>query len=153
MASQNTPGKSDQWSIPAFIQGWYSSADSPRQACRERPLHVSSDLRYSHADIILKQAFEAGRSEFSAELSKNEHDRRLVENQPSLDGLRQILGIAKTHYEAKATSKARKWLARFSSRVVFYGTVLDVLAQHHPEYVALAWGALKFLFMVCNHSN
>lgn len=136
MASQNTPGKSDQWSIPAFIQGWYSSADSP-----------------SHADIILKQAFEAGRSEFSAELSKNEHDRRLVENQPSLDGLRQILGIAKTHYEAKATSKARKWLARFSSRVVFYGTVLDVLAQHHPEYVALAWGALKFLFMVCNHSN
>jgi hypothetical protein len=28
--------------------------------------------------------------------------------------------------------------------------VLDTLAQHHPEYVALAWGALKFVFAVCH---
>jgi hypothetical protein len=25
------------------------------------------------------------------------------------------------------------------------------LSQHHPEYVSLAWGALKFLFIV-SHS-
>ena len=26
---------------------------------------------------------------------------------------------------------------------------MDVLVQHHPEYVALAWGTFKFLFTVC----
>ena len=25
---------------------------------------------------------------------------------------------------------------------------MDVIVQHHPEYVALAWGAMKFLFKV-----
>lgn len=25
---------------------------------------------------------------------------------------------------------------------------MDVLVQHHPEYVALAWGAMKLLFVV-----
>src|SRR5437667_54664 len=32
--------------------------------------------------------------------------------------------------------------------IITYVQVLDVLAQHHLEYVSLAWGALKFIFMV-----
>ena len=31
---------------------------------------------------------------------------------------------------------------------MYYGNIFDVFAQHHPEYVALAWGAMKFLFVV-----
>lgn len=31
---------------------------------------------------------------------------------------------------------------------MYYGGVLDALSQHHPEYVALAWGAVKFVLMV-----
>jgi hypothetical protein len=31
---------------------------------------------------------------------------------------------------------------------MYYGQVLDMLAQHHPEYVSLAWGTLKFILMV-----
>ncbi|KAH8754146.1 hypothetical protein F5883DRAFT_431732 [Diaporthe sp. PMI_573] len=27
-----------------------------------------------------------------------------------------------------------------------YGSVLDVLVQHHPEYTSLIWGAMKILF-------
>lgn len=45
-------------------------------------------------------------------------------------------------------SKVRKWLARFSSGVLYYGRILDVLVQHHPEYVSLAWGTTKLLFVV-----
>lgn len=55
---------------------------------------------------------------------------------------------AKRAYDSKPTSKACKWLAVFSSRLIYYGNVLDVLSQHHPEYVSLAWGAFKFLFIV-----
>lgn len=31
---------------------------------------------------------------------------------------------------------------------MYYGRVFDTLAQHHPEYVALAWGTIKLVFVV-----
>ena len=34
-------------------------------------------------------------------------------------------------------------------RIHHYGKVMDVLVQQHPEYVALAWGAMKLVFGVC----
>jgi hypothetical protein len=52
-------------------------------------------------------------------------------------------------YQSKyRKSKARKWLHYVASRIHYYGNVMDVLVQHHPEYVSLAWGAMKFLFVV-----
>jgi hypothetical protein len=35
-----------------------------------------------------------------------------------------------------------------SEKIVHYGNVFDVLAQQHPEYVSLAWGTFKLLFIV-----
>ncbi|CAZ83654.1 unnamed protein product [Tuber melanosporum] len=50
--------------------------------------------------------------------------------------------------------KPRKWLECFSTRVTYYGKILDVIAQHHPEYVSLAWGTMKLLFViVINHET
>jgi acetyl-CoA carboxylase carboxyltransferase component len=45
-------------------------------------------------------------------------------------------------------SETRVWLEKCSSRVMYYGKVFDTLAQHHPEYVALAWGAVKLVLIV-----
>lgn len=42
----------------------------------------------------------------------------------------------------------RMWLTGLSEKLLYYGNIFDTLAQHHPEYVALAWGTLKFLFVV-----
>lgn len=36
-----------------------------------------------------------------------------------------------------------------SKRVSYYGKVMDVLVQQHPEYVSLAWGTMKLVFGVC----
>jgi hypothetical protein len=56
---------------------------------------------------------------------------------------------ARDRYESdRRDSKVRKWLDRLSQRIHFYGGILDVIAQHHPEYVALVWGSVKFLLMV-----
>lgn len=44
--------------------------------------------------------------------------------------------------------KAQQCLNEIAARITYYGEVLDVMAQHHPEYVALAWGAFKFVFIV-----
>ncbi|KAI0908787.1 hypothetical protein F4823DRAFT_597280 [Ustulina deusta] len=53
---------------------------------------------------------------------------------------------ARSKYESRPNSKAYTWLEKLSGRVAYYGATLDVLVQHHPEYVSLAWGAFKFLF-------
>ena len=56
---------------------------------------------------------------------------------------------AKALYDtAHEDSKVGRWLSRFANRVTFYGNIMDVLVQHHPEYVSLAWGAMKALFVV-----
>ncbi|KAG0632972.1 hypothetical protein HOY80DRAFT_1013236 [Tuber brumale] len=44
--------------------------------------------------------------------------------------------------------KPRKWLECFSSRVTYYGKIMDVIAQHHPEYASFAWGTMKLLFVI-----
>jgi hypothetical protein len=67
-----------------------------------------------------------------------------------MDEIRQIVLDAKRKYDASSGTKKKvqKALDKFSAQFMYYGAVLDVLAQHHPEYVALAWGAVKFVFVV-----
>ena len=59
----------------------------------------------------------------------------------SLKEVRATVEQAKQKYDdaSKKHTGARKWLEKFSGRLMYYGRVLDALAQHHPEYVALAW--------------
>lgn len=49
---------------------------------------------------------------------------------------------------SKAKAKTRLWLIGLSEKLVHYGNIFDVMVQHHPEYVALAWGTFKLLFVV-----
>ena len=65
-----------------------------------------------------------------------------------IDGITQAIENAKKLYESKKRSKAMKWLVRLSARISLYGSALDMLAQHHPEYLALVWGSLKFVVVV-----
>lgn len=56
---------------------------------------------------------------------------------------------AQAQYKDKrGESKFQKRLTSFSKRVAYYGQVLDVMVQHHPEYVSLAWGTMKLVFGV-----
>jgi hypothetical protein len=43
---------------------------------------------------------------------------------------------------------ARRWLRKLSKGIMYYASILDVIAQHHPEYVSLVWGAMKFTLVV-----
>jgi hypothetical protein len=62
-------------------------------------------------------------------------------------------GARKRYEDKSGSTKVRQCLASFSQKVLRYGKVLDVFAQHHPEYVSLAWGAMKILFMVRKFPN
>ena len=53
-----------------------------------------------------------------------------------------------TYECSRGHTKVRKWLAKFAAGLNFYANVMDMLVQQHPEYVALAWGAMKVLIVV-----
>ena len=48
----------------------------------------------------------------------------------------------------KAKAKVRLWLSDLSAKILHYDNIFDVMVQHHPEYVSLAWGTFKLLFIV-----
>ncbi|KAI2619517.1 hypothetical protein GGS26DRAFT_572530 [Hypomontagnella submonticulosa] len=78
-----------------------------------------------------------------------------LRSQNSLADVKKSVDEALKEYQTKSRgSKARKWLSNCSSRVMYYGAIFDTFSQHHPEYVSLAWGAMKFLFIaVLNHEE
>ncbi|KAJ6007817.1 hypothetical protein N7540_011793 [Penicillium herquei] len=47
------------------------------------------------------------------------------------------------HKKSESTLWSR--LEQLSERIHYYGSIMDVLVQQHPEYVSLAWGAMKLL--------
>jgi len=75
----------------------------------------------------------------------------------SLGDLLDTAKQAENRYNQAAQTKQKtlkSWIRGLSRRIMLYGQVLDVLSQHHPEYVALVWGVLKFVLMgVINHEN
>jgi hypothetical protein len=68
----------------------------------------------------------------------------------TIEDVRNIVEQAKKRYDDSTSGRKGVWkhLHRFSSRIIYYSQVLDVLAQHHPEYLALVWGSMKFIFVV-----
>jgi hypothetical protein len=95
-----------------------------------------------------QQAFEDAVKEFRTNVSEAECAKWLNGSNTIFDAEQAVL-TAKQQYERKSPkSRARKWLASCSSRLMYYSVIMDTLAQHHPEYVSLAWGAVKFLFIV-----
>ncbi|KAL8741988.1 MAG: hypothetical protein Q9190_005469 [Brigantiaea leucoxantha] len=55
---------------------------------------------------------------------------------------------------SRAKAKTQLWLVGLSEKLVHYGNIFDVMVQHHPEYVSLAWGTFKLLFVaITNHAE
>ncbi|TDZ26513.1 hypothetical protein Cob_v001431 [Colletotrichum orbiculare MAFF 240422] len=82
------------------------------------------------------------------ELTTAELEVLRLQERNSIQDVQSALDSALEEYQLKSkTSKARDWLSKCSSRVMYYAAVFDTFSQHHPEYVSLAWGAFKFLFI------
>ncbi|KAI4134158.1 MAG: hypothetical protein LQ347_001756 [Umbilicaria vellea] len=94
---------------------------------------------------------------FKSELSKDPTKWQWIVNSKagSLPEVLASITAAQKQYEArKGNSSARKYLSDLSEKIHYYGNIMDVLVQHHPEYTSLAWGAMKVLFVgVVNHEK
>lgn len=119
------------------------TAASPPNTAAGQKQHVAS---HSIFDVhrCLKDAQESYESRIGR--SSNEFSTLTPSANAPSHGLRMALG--------KPRPKVRMWLTGLSEKLLYYGNIFDTLAQHHPEYVALAWGTLKFLrVLLLDHGN
>ncbi|KAF2472742.1 uncharacterized protein BDR25DRAFT_341607 [Lindgomyces ingoldianus] len=101
-----------------------------------------------------QEAFRHAVRFFESNLTQDECKRIWLQEKTSLQDVQKAVQEAKEAYDSSKHSRPREWLSKLSYRVLFYGNILDVLSQHHPEYVSLAWGAIKFVFIgVLNHEE
>lgn len=98
-------------------------------------------------------AFQEGLEIFKKSLTKDPQKRNRADQilTCKLEDLLDLVIAAQSHYESKkGSSKTRECIVAFSERVCYYGNIMDVLVQQSPEYVSLAWGAIKLIFGVRN---
>lgn len=99
-----------------------------------------------------REAYQEAVALFKKTLTKDSAKRQLADDILSTSTLGDVFNVvlhAKKRYEdAVSHSKTREGLTMFSQRLLYYGNIMDVLVQHHPEYVSLVWGAMKFIFGV-----
>lgn len=99
---------------------------------------------------MAEQAFKAAKARFEADLNKDPRKLGSIHAASSLEDVYTVVFAALERYESRRKETAtRDCLVRLSQRVHLYSGILDIFAQHHPEYVALAWGSMKFLIIVC----
>jgi len=132
------------------VEAWYTNPTGVRSVCLEDVFLVVAllTLPMRSSDEIVRNAYDEAKAIFSSELTKDECKRIWLREEACMADIIGVLADLKQKYENKPESKARKWLVIFSEKVIYYGTVLDVLVQQYPEYVSLAWGTMKFLFIV-----
>ncbi|KAM3086699.1 hypothetical protein ACMFMG_000822 [Clarireedia jacksonii] len=115
------------------------------------PKNLEPQLMTNLAD----ESYNAAVKYFCENLTMDECKRIWLSDKHTINDVQQAIEDAKSAYEAKEKhSKTHRWIQKFSSRVLYYADIFDTLSQHHPEYVSLVWGAIKFVFVgVINHGE
>ncbi|KAF2451986.1 hypothetical protein P171DRAFT_401874 [Karstenula rhodostoma CBS 690.94] len=93
--------------------------------------------------------FEESLARFKKKLASHSEKRTRIDSLQATTLQDVVTEVAKAraiYDKKKGDSKTSKLIVSFSQRVAYYGKVLDVMVQHHPEYVSLAWGSLKLVF-------
>ena len=96
-----------------------------------------------------REAFAEGVRIFSSTLTKDPQKICLARQASCMEDVQSAVVDAKARYDSgRQNHNVSMWLSKLSTRVGYYGNIMDVLVQHDPQYAALAWGAMKFLFVV-----
>ncbi|KAK5998540.1 hypothetical protein PT974_00920 [Cladobotryum mycophilum] len=100
-----------------------------------------------------REAFLEASSIFKTELTKDPKKKAFDFQHTGLSDVEKVVKDAQERYEGqRKDGKVRDRLQRFSQVIQYYGNIVDVFVQHHPEYVSLAWGTMKFVFVTfLNH--
>ena len=86
---------------------------------------------------------------FASHLTDDPRKRELARSAERIDDIQAVASESFAKYaDERKFPGVRKWLQRAISKMHHYANIMDVFVQHHPEYVALAWGAMKLVLVV-----
>jgi hypothetical protein len=108
------------------------------------PVKVKGGAQQNKGEIVFDRVLQLAQANGSTNVSR----QRWLKQKHTLSDVQDEVKKAQEKYSLRTQGRVRKWLSRFSAGVLNYGQILDVLVQHHPEYVSLAWGTTKLLFVV-----
>lgn len=99
---------------------------------------------------MAKEAYTEAVNYFQAEFrGKKADELTWITSSTSIKDVQSsILRAHERYKDASRFKPLREKLRKASEIMLYYGAALDILAQHHPEYVSLAWGTMKFIFIV-----
>lgn len=101
---------------------------------------------FEPAQVAYNEALAIFKHDLTKDPSKVRLADELLTTSTFDDVFREVLKAKSRCESASRAPKLRECLEAFSQRVLHYSSVMDVLVQHHPEYVSLVWGAMKFIF-------
>lgn len=105
----------------------------------------------SQSCSLLDNVFQAAVERFASDMTQDPRKIATAESATCLEEVQEIVAESMAKYESDRKHwKAKRWLQSVAGKLEYYQNVMDMLVQHHPEYVALAWGAMKFLLLVSN---
>ncbi|KAL6919001.1 hypothetical protein FSST1_003027 [Fusarium sambucinum] len=120
-----------------YLSTWYSPNTHAKQG-------TYSNFAFPAAQY----AFQEGLSRFGSVLTKDSEKVGFSQGFSSIQDIQLLAQDSFAKYsDEKRFPKAKKWLQRVTSKIHHYGNIMDVLVQHHPEYVSLAWGAMKIILV------
>ncbi|KAK8064656.1 hypothetical protein PG994_007294 [Apiospora phragmitis] len=97
---------------------------------------------------VAQEVYQEGFIIFASELTSDPSKVHEAQNSPTLPAVRKaVLQAQSTYLANKKNQKIKDRLGKLASLLSHYGNIIEVFAQHHPEYVALAWGAIKMLLV------
>lgn len=124
------------------IRQWYAFGNRDK----------SSIIEPESASSVAEEAFQAAVKQCTQDSKQGKDARRILQNAASLEDIQEAVGKSMHEYEARGKNpKTVKWLHRAAKSIIHYSNVFDVFVPRNPEYVSLAWGAMKFLFTVCSN--
>ncbi|KAI0147806.1 hypothetical protein GGR57DRAFT_493694 [Xylariaceae sp. FL1272] len=137
-AQQQDHQKSAAQDVALSAPAWVARAYAADKSIEDDPFEPAQTA-YAEALVIFKET-----------LTKDPIKKGLVEQMLSTSTLDDVINCvleAKKESEKPCrTHKLRECVEAFAQRVLHYGNIMDVLVQHHPEFVSLAWGAMRFIF-------
>lgn len=92
---------------------------------------------------------------FASHRTKDDRKAEIATSRANIQDIQALVRESLAKYsDERRFPRARKWLQRALSKIHHYSNIVDVFVQHHPEYVALVWGAMKILLVSAqNHET
>ncbi|OTA83143.1 hypothetical protein M434DRAFT_183714 [Hypoxylon sp. CO27-5] len=136
-----------EYSSTTIVSGQISQGPLPSPV-QQWPLAISTQPGVKNGFERLRTAID----EYNVQASQQQ--RELIDHQNvRLEEVRKIAERIQSesdrgNSEKKIRSKVNDGLRKFCETSLYYSSIMDTLIQHNPEWISLAWGAVKFMLMI-----